>query len=102
MRQELRDTYITHPCSSGKATEVAATRIHTQVPQSCQEQRQVPPMRAELGKPLLLPKSLLASLPGWPQWPWEALCLQAAWTSLLEYPGTTAAPQAGTSFPECS
>lgn len=38
MRQEVRDTYITHPCSSGKETEVAATRIHTQVPQTCQGQ----------------------------------------------------------------
>lgn len=38
MRQEVRDTYITHPCSSGKETEVAATRIHTQVPQTCRGQ----------------------------------------------------------------
>lgn len=102
MRQELRDTYITHPCSSGKETEVAATRIHTQVPQSCRGQTQAPLMSMGWGKPLLLPKSLLTSLLGRPQQPWEALRLWAARTSLPEHPGKTAALQAGTRFPESS
>lgn len=67
MRQELRDTYITHPCSSGKETEVAEMRIHTQVPQSCQGQTQAPLVSTEWGKPLLLPESLFTSLPHWRQ-----------------------------------
>lgn len=32
MRKEVSETYITHPCSSGLATCVAATRIQTQTP----------------------------------------------------------------------
>lgn len=102
MSQELMDTYITHPCSSGAATEVAATRIHTHVPQTCQGQMQVP-LSAGWGKPLFLTESLLASLPAGPgSCGKPCLHLWAAWNNLPECPGMTAAPQAGTSFPECS
>lgn len=57
MRQEVRDTYITHPCSSGKETEVAATRIQTQAPQIWWRQTQAPLVSTGWGKPFLLPES---------------------------------------------
>ena len=40
MRKEVSETYITHPCSSGLATCVAATRIQTQTPNICKRKAQ--------------------------------------------------------------
>lgn len=62
MRHDVMDTYITHPCCSGRETEVAATRIQTQVPQSCQGQAKAPSVSMRWEKSLLLPASRLASL----------------------------------------
>lgn len=61
MRKEVRDTYITHPCSSGKETEVAATRIQTQAPQICWRQTQALLVSLGWGNPFLLPASLHTS-----------------------------------------
>lgn len=35
MRNDVSETYSTHPCSRGYATCVAATRVHTQNPNTC-------------------------------------------------------------------
>lgn len=40
MRNEVSETYSTHPCSRGYATWVAATRVHTQNPNTCKRKAQ--------------------------------------------------------------
>lgn len=40
MRKEVSETYSTHPCSKGYATCVAATRVHTQNPNTWKREAQ--------------------------------------------------------------
>ena len=49
MRNEVSETYITHPCSSGFATWVAATRIQTQNPNTCKRKAQAKGLHGLVG-----------------------------------------------------
>lgn len=94
MRKEVRDTYITHPCSSGKETEVAATRIQTQAPQICWRQTQALLVSLGWGNPFLLPAYLLLR---------SAFTFgQCSTASMQGILGPAAASQVGASCCECS